>query len=76
MATPLGAYLAKHGIEQHEFARSSGLPAPLISMWLSGKRSPGLDSAFAIERATGGEVPATAWLTPAARVHRRKRKSA
>lgn len=78
MDTPLGAYLRKHGIEQGEFARLSGLPQPMISMWLSGKRSPGLESAFAIEKATGGEVPASAWVGLAAKPNgskRRKRKA-
>ena len=47
---------------QLEFAELAGVPGPQVSMWLSGRRRPGLESAFKIEKATGGKVRATDWL--------------
>jgi DNA-binding transcriptional regulator YdaS (Cro superfamily) len=57
----LGVYLKEHEIKQRVFAARLGVPAPLVSMWASGKRRPGRDNAIAIEVATKGDVPASAW---------------
>lgn len=67
------ALLAKHlkttGQKPSAFAEAHHLSSPLLSMWLSRKRRPGLRSAFALEEATGGAVPAASWLLK--RRHRR-----
>lgn len=47
---------------QSAFAEAHDLSSPLLSMWLSRKRRPGLKSAVALEEATGGAVPAASWL--------------
>lgn len=59
--TLLANYLADHGLTQRAFAKLIDAPPPQISMWLSGRRRPGLDYALAIEQVTGGEVPAASW---------------
>lgn len=69
----LAKYLARHNVPQEAFASASGVPAPMVSLYVSGKRRPGLDYAFAIERATGGEVPALYWTT--VRMARRAKKA-
>lgn len=61
-AQKLADHLRKTGMTQLEFAELAGVPGPQVSMWLSGRRRPGLESAFKIERATGGKVRATDWL--------------
>lgn len=45
---------------QQEAAEYLGLDAPYVSKLLSGTRSPGLDNAVKIERATG--IPIEAWM--------------
>ena len=45
-----------------EFARLIGVSEAYISDLRKAKRSPSLAIAFAIEDATGGEVPARSWL--------------
>ncbi len=60
-AQKLAAYLKRGGLTQLEFAKLAGVPGPQVSMWLSGRRRPGLNSAFKIERATAGAVPAFCW---------------
>lgn len=76
--TALGDYLIKNGISQTEFARLAGMPAAHISMLASGERRAGLDTAFKIEQATNGAVPASYWRTlpPAGRKPKRVKKTA
>jgi DNA-binding transcriptional regulator YdaS (Cro superfamily) len=59
--TLLANYLADHGLTQRAFAKLIDAPPPQISMWLSGRRRPGLDYALAIEQVTEGAVPAKSW---------------
>lgn len=47
---------------QAEFVEAHGLSSSLLSMWLSRKRRPGLESAVALEKATEGAVPVASWL--------------
>lgn len=65
----LARYLDSRHETQADFAARVGVTGPIVSMWVTGERRPNVDNAFAIERATGGVVPATAWL-------KRKRKKA
>jgi DNA-binding transcriptional regulator YdaS (Cro superfamily) len=60
----LSAFLDEHGLTQTAFAELAGVPGPQVSMWLSGRRCPGLASALKIEQATNGEVPASSWVKP------------
>jgi transcriptional regulator with XRE-family HTH domain len=62
MANRLSKYLAEKDMTQAELCRLSGLPPPQVSEYVNGNRRPGLDAAFAIERATDGAVPASYWL--------------
>lgn len=59
--TLLAAWLEKEHLTQRAFAQLLGVTHPIVSMWLSGVRRPGLDSALAIERVTRGAVPAESW---------------
>lgn len=58
----LRAYLTENRIRQEDFAVSVGSTQATISKLASGGVRPGLDLAVAIERATGGEVPASSWV--------------
>lgn len=58
----LARHLKAKNQTQSAFAEANGLSSPLVSMWLSRKRRPGLRSAVALEEATGGAVPAASWL--------------
>ena len=57
----LQRYLDRHKMKQSEFAAKVRVDRPLVSMWCTGRRTPGLDNAIAIAIATEGEIPATAW---------------
>jgi transcriptional regulator with XRE-family HTH domain len=61
-ATALQDYLVAHGLTQEAFAALAKVPAPMVSMWASGKRLPGLAHAAAIEDATGGEISHRYWI--------------
>lgn len=60
--TTLHDYLRKRGETQEAFAARAKVPAPMVSMWASGRRLPGLAHAIAIEDATAGEIPARYWI--------------
>lgn len=53
----LGRWIKKHG-SVADFAKRSGVTPGQLSWILSGGRGVGLDNAFRIERATGGEIDA------------------
>lgn len=55
----------KHGGVLRRFAEARGVPHSLVSMWLSGKRTPGPLNAHRLEAATG--IPWTSWLSAADR---------
>ena len=57
----LAEYLADNGITQREFAESINVDPSVVSRFLKKRVRPGLDTAFAIERATGGRVKAESW---------------
>lgn len=57
----LATYLESTGISQNEFARRIGTSGAAVCRWVSGKRTPTAQWAFAIERATKGKVPMRAW---------------
>jgi transcriptional regulator with XRE-family HTH domain len=71
----LARYLKANGESQRAFERRLGLQSGMLSGYLSGKRRPGLDTAAAIERETGGAVPAVSWAEnePAPTRSRRRR---
>lgn len=66
-ARKLRRHLKQKGLSLTEFARIAGVPIPQVSMWRAGKRRPGLASALKVERATEGEIPASAWTVEARR---------
>jgi len=63
----LASYLARKGLTQGAFALLARVPAPQVSMWLAGRRRPGLASALKIARATQGAVPASSWVPRSSR---------
>jgi DNA-binding transcriptional regulator YdaS (Cro superfamily) len=74
MSSRLVEYFEKSGVTRAEFSKASGISEPLLCQYLAGKRRPGLDHAFAIERATGGEVTAE-YLQSLPRVGRDQKKA-
>lgn len=62
--TKLSEYLARTKISHRALAEKAGIPHlhPMISQWAKGQRWPGLAAAVGLERATGGEIPASYWL--------------
>lgn len=59
---PLRTYLAAEGVTQVRFAEMIGVQQSMVSRLLKGKARPSLETAVAIERATGGAVPAATWV--------------
>lgn len=57
----LQAYLKREGMKPSELAEAVGTSRGYMHDILTKRRRPGLMVAVAIERATGGEVPASAW---------------
>lgn len=51
-----------NGATQDVLAERFGLSQGYVALLLAGKRIPGTRGAVAIERASGGAVPASAWL--------------
>jgi transcriptional regulator with XRE-family HTH domain len=65
--TKLAAYLRRRNLTHEAFARQAGIPTPSVSYWLAGLRRPNLDTAFKVERATDGAIPARSWTQRDAR---------
>jgi transcriptional regulator with XRE-family HTH domain len=63
VSTKLAAYLKRNHLSHRAFAARVGLPHlhPMVGLWAKGSRSPGLETAFAIEKGTAGEIPASYW---------------
>lgn len=59
----LAAYIAQSGVTQRAIARAVAASPSYINELCKGLKSPGLDLAFAIERATDGAVPASSWVS-------------
>lgn len=58
----LRAFLNRHFGGRRAFAESVGITRPYLSQIENGHRVPSLDVAVAIQRATGGAVPADIWV--------------
>jgi transcriptional regulator with XRE-family HTH domain len=58
----LQKYLDDNSITQREFAARVSSSPSYINEIVAGSKTPGLKLAFAIERATGGAVPASSWI--------------
>jgi len=57
----LAAYLAAQNMSCAEFARRLGVPDSTVLRWSKGERTPTVVWAFAVEKETGGAVPASSW---------------
>jgi transcriptional regulator with XRE-family HTH domain len=68
----LRKYQRDTGATQTQLAEKFGVSPVLVHYWLTEQRSPGLRTAHAIETATAGVIPASAWLD--SRVVRRSRR--
>jgi len=55
-------YRKAFGLTQRELADDVGVDQSVISRFERGQARPRLSVAVAIERATGGEVPASSWV--------------
>lgn len=55
----LADWIERRGFQQQEAAVYLGLHSTEVSMYLSGRRTPGLDTAIQIERRAG--IPVEAW---------------
>lgn len=62
----LSQYIADAKISQAEFSRIIGVHPSVLCKYLRKKAKPSYERAYAIERATGGAVPASSWLEDAA----------
>ena len=58
----LTEHLAAFKISRRDFAQAIGVHESVLSRFINGHARPGLDSAVAIERVTGGAVPASSWV--------------
>lgn len=56
MRMSLQEYLRKEGISPSAWAKTVGIPQPVISRFLSGERGLSLATALRIQEATGGQV--------------------
>jgi transcriptional regulator with XRE-family HTH domain len=75
VSTKLAAYLKRNHLSHRAFAARVGLPHlhPMVGLWAKGSRFPGIETAFVIEKGTGGEIPASYW-SALAQKRRRTRK--
>ena len=58
----LQQYIDAHDMTGRAFALAIGTSEATVSRLLNGKMRPGLELAAAIERETGGNVPAVSWV--------------
>ena len=61
-AHPLKGWLREHGVSQMAFAAHVGTTQGHLSRMMLGKSQPSIDTAWAIECATGGAVPMQSWM--------------
>ena len=55
-------HLAETNQTRRAFADEIGIHESVLSRFINGKAKPSLTTAVAIERATGGAVPASSWV--------------
>lgn len=67
----LRKYKRDTGSTQTELAERFEVSPVLVHYWLTEQRKPGLRTALAIEEATEGAIPASAWLGGRSRRRRR-----
>lgn len=58
----LKEYLVSNGIVHSYFAKQIDTTSPQLSMWLSGKAKPRLESIVKIEEITKGKVTVRDWI--------------
>jgi len=59
----LDHHLKQKNVSRRDFARLINVHESVLSRFCNGLARPALDTAFAIERATDGEVPASSWVS-------------
>lgn len=59
----LREYLTENGIVHSFFARKMGVTTTRLSLWLSGRSLPRLESIVQIEKMTKGAVKTEDWIT-------------
>jgi DNA-binding transcriptional regulator YdaS (Cro superfamily) len=65
-AVELRVWMARNGVNGAQAARLFGVSRGRLASYRTGRYRPSLDSALAMERVTGGAVPAASWakVTP------------
>lgn len=58
----LGAFIKERDLSLSGFAAQVETHSAHLGRLISGERSPGLELALAIEKVTGGAVPASSWV--------------
>lgn len=58
----LALYLLQNGLTQKKFAETLNVDQATISKLVRGRLMPSLELAVAIQRETGGAVPAASWV--------------
>ena len=58
----LASFLEANGKSQRKFAAEIDVDPSIVSRLCKAQMRPSLDLAFAIERVTGGAVPASSWV--------------
>ncbi|MBV7408184.1 helix-turn-helix transcriptional regulator [Maritimibacter sp. DP1N21-5] len=62
----LTEFFKRSGMTRTAMAEALGIGRAYLSLLENGRKRPSLELAFAIERATNGEVPASSWIEDAA----------
>lgn len=55
-------YMKSEGLTQRETARRLGMDEGQFSRYVNGRQRPGIPTAVAIEKATGGKVDVSSWM--------------
>jgi transcriptional regulator with XRE-family HTH domain len=55
-------FLSENNIARRDFAAQIGVDQSVLSRFCNDQARPGLETAVRIERATGGIIPASAWI--------------
>lgn len=64
----LNNWIDASGITQAELARLLGTTRQAVCHWMRGRTVPALYYSLALEAVSGGQVPATVWLTQGQRL--------
>lgn len=61
--TPLAEWIDRSNRTREQVAKALGVTKASLDRYCRGERTPTLGAALAIERVTGGAIPARSWLS-------------